>query len=474
MATDFSKFGLEANQPIDGSGNIAARLRNADYIANSGAHWLRLNFVLPNASYLDRYDTIVNTFLSRDIKIYATIGHDACGDFWLGDTLRDPNSSSGADWIQRYAQRFNQIVARYKGKIFLYEAFNEPNGWQGGQSAIVHPRWFVYMMNTLYQTVKPRQNGIRLISGPLESTWVNDNEGARYLEQVYKLGGWAPGEVPWDGLGYHVYVGEDPGAPRGTDGSTDPADVIQSYDAFINRVWSVMRRYDPDAAYRLFLSEFGWTSDISEEFQARQIQVAMDRIASDDRIALAMLFCTEDFAKKYGLYTEGMGRPKQAFTAFRSLMQAHAPQRTRAVDFTKLEGVLDIPSGDEQNDLQEGRVPWSVGPGLMKHPVQRRGVILLPPYDDGRWARAVLEAGYHGQSGVTLCWSPGEAGLQIAGEQRLVLVVNPVEWSTPDGSLVPWFKKNMPAVLVREETFLNPGALTAWLRANPDPFKIKG
>jgi len=29
-------------------------------------------------------------------------------------------------------------------------------------------------------------------------------------------------------------------------------------------------------------------------------------------------------------------------------------------------------------------------------------------------------------------------------------------------------------VLVREETFLNPNALTTWLRANPDPFAADG
>jgi hypothetical protein len=106
----------------------------------------------------------------------------------------------------------------------------------------------------------------------------------------------------------------------------------------------------------------------------------------------------------------------------------------------------------------------------MRHPVQRRLVILLPPYDDGRWGRAVLDAGFFGQGGVTICWSPGEAGLTIAGEERIVLVVNPAEWGTPDGSMIPWFRRNTPGVKVREETFLTPKALTDWLRATPNPF----
>ena len=471
MATNYAKFGIDANQPIDQHGNIAGRLQNPDYIANSGAHWLRLNFVLPNPGYLDRYDVIVNNFLSHDIKIYATIGHDAIRDVWLGDTLRDPNNPQGAAWIEAYARRFLQIVERYRGRIFVYEAINEPNGWQGGSTALVHPRWFVYLMNTLYQTIRPRQRGIRLIAGPLEATWLNDNEAARYLNTVYQIGNWAEGEFPWDGIGYHLYVGEDPASPPGSDGSVAPHDVRLSYRAYLNQMWEVMQRYEKDRKRLLFVSEFGWTSDLGEDFQARQIQVGTEVLANDDRVALAILFCTEDFGKKYGLYVEGMGRPKQAFGTFRNLMLTHAPQRSRTVDFSKLEGPVDVPIVGAPGEMPPGEsMPWTVGPGVMKHPVERRGVILLPPFDNGEWARAVLEAGYHGQGGVTLTWSPGEAGLTIAGEQRLVLVVNPTEWGTPDGSLIPWFAQNTPGVLVREETFASPRALTDWLRAHPDPF----
>jgi len=468
MATNYAKFGLDANQPIDRYGNIAPRLQNPDYIASSGAHWLRFNFVLPGPAYLDRYDVIVNNFVSRGLKIYATVGHDAMGDRWLGDTLREPDSATATAWIQAYAQRFLQIVERYRGKIAVYESINEPNGWQGGTKALIHPRWFVHLMNTLYQTIHPRQRSIRLISGPLEATFVNHNEAASYLTNVYERGEWASGQVPWDGLGYHFYIGADPQAPPGTDGSVHPDDIRQTYAAFINKIWGIMNHYDPGTKQLLFVSEFGWTSDLGEEYQARQIKLGMDLLANDPRVAVASLFCTEDFDLKYGIYTQGMGRAKAAFNAYRELMIQHAPNRTAAVNLAALEGPVDVPvvTGPDQS------MPWSVAPGLMRHPVERRGVILLPPFDDGRWARAVLDAGYYGRGGVTLSWSPGEAGLTIAGEQRFVLVVNPAEWATPDGSMIPWFREHMPAVLVREETFLNPQALSEWLRANPDPFVL--
>ncbi|MBN1965143.1 MAG: hypothetical protein JW910_10890, partial [Anaerolineae bacterium] len=63
------------------------------------------------------------------------------------------------------------------------------------------------------------------------------------------------------------------------------------------------------------------------------------------------------------------------------------------------------------------------------------------------------------------------AGLSITGEQRLVLVVNPTEWGTADGSLIPWFRDQFPGVLVREEQFASPAALTGWLLTHPDPFE---
>ncbi len=467
MAINYAKFGLDANQPLDSSGNIARRLQNPDLLAASGAHWLRLNFVLPNLSYLDRYDRIVDGFRSRGMKIYATVGHDACRDFWLGDTLRDPNHPNAAAWIQAYAARFRAIVDRYRGKIFVYEALNEPNGWHGGDRALVHPRWFVAMMNTLYQTLKPRERGIRLISAPLEATWINGNEAARYLNTVYQVGNWAPGEVPWDGVGYHLYIGEDPASPTGTDGSINPEDIRATYRSYMDRMWAVMHAHDPGTKHLIFVSEFGWSSDLGEDYQARQNTLGMSLLAADDRVALASLFCAEDFGKKYGLFVEGLGRPKQAFHKFQELMRAHAPQRSAQVDLKALEGPVNVPV---EGAPKGPSWPWSVGPGLMKHPVQRRVVILLPPFDDGRWGRAVLDAGYYGQGGVTITWSPGEAGLTIAGETRLVLVVNPLEWGTPDGSMVPWFRANTPGVKVREETFASPKALTDWLKANPDPF----
>ena len=37
-----------------------------------------------------------------------------------------------------------------------------------------------------------------------------------------------------------------------------------------------------------------------------------------------------------------------------------------------------------------------------------------------------------------------------------------------------WFNTNRPGVLVREETFANPQALTDWLKANPDPMDVVG
>ncbi|MBN1965463.1 MAG: hypothetical protein JW910_12510, partial [Anaerolineae bacterium] len=337
MATHYGKFGIDANQPIDGSGNVAARLQNPDYIANTGVHWLRLNMVLPRGDFLSRYDAVIDRTIDREMKLLVAIGQDALGDVPLGDKLRDPNSTAAPGWIQQYVQRFLEIVERYRGKVFVYEAVNEPNGWQGGGRALIHPRWFVYLMNTLYQTIRPQERGIRLISGPLEATWLNDNEAARYLQNVLDIGGWASGDVPWDGVGYHIYVGESPEAPPGTPGCTDPEQIRATYATYLAEMWAVMRGYDPQHHHKLFITEFGWTSDgLGESYQTRQLQTGLDILAGDERVAVASIFCTEDFARKYGLYVQGMSRPKQAFGMVRQLMTTNAPDRTRHVNFAEL------------------------------------------------------------------------------------------------------------------------------------------
>ena len=45
MAKDLTKIGIAGNAPLDRDGRIAARLADPDIVADTGAVWLRLNFI---------------------------------------------------------------------------------------------------------------------------------------------------------------------------------------------------------------------------------------------------------------------------------------------------------------------------------------------------------------------------------------------------------------------------------------------
>jgi hypothetical protein len=192
-------------------------------------------------------------------------------------------------------------------------------------------------VNTLYQVIRPRER-MRLISGPL-GTVSNSRPRLPGGIPARQLG---TADVPW-WIGYHIYVGERRISPPGSDSSARPEDIRQTYTLFFNQLWAVIQKYEPNTRKKLWVSEFGWASENGEDFQAQRIPVGMEMLAKDDRVAMASLFCTEDFGRLYGVYTPGLTRPKQSFNTYRGLMVANAPNRSRVVDFNEIEGPVQPP-----------------------------------------------------------------------------------------------------------------------------------
>ena len=77
MARDLTKIGITGNAPLNNDGSIAARLKDPNIVASTGAVWLRLNFVQRRGDWLDKYERIVDGMLDKDIQVYGTIGHEA-------------------------------------------------------------------------------------------------------------------------------------------------------------------------------------------------------------------------------------------------------------------------------------------------------------------------------------------------------------------------------------------------------------
>jgi hypothetical protein len=192
MYRDNSKMGLDVNRPIHpGTGAISDTVADSRLPAWAGAKWVRVNFVLgpwssptdstkhDGRTWFEAYDYIVDRYLAQGLRIYALIGAEA-----VRDTAADANafrsaaaSSAAEQWLDEYVDNFGIIADHFRGRVHVYESFNEPNDWHrvpGGPAwtqAWIHPYWFARMLQDIYNEVKLRRTlDVTLVSGPLLTT----------------------------------------------------------------------------------------------------------------------------------------------------------------------------------------------------------------------------------------------------------------------------------------------------------------
>ena len=342
------KIGIEANLPIDRlTGALNPQVCDPHVIADLGAGWARLNFVLgPWASPDDRtlhsgltwraaYQTIVAGLRAHSLKLYGLIGAEALPTD-PGDRFRlpPPNGDAQDPWLDAYVATFIQISEMFYGDFQAFELFNEPDDWHGQTRAWIHPGWFAIMLQRVYAAVRvrPHLNAIKLISGPLEGLEINNNGAVAYLRETYQAGkrffGWGqPGKpFPFDGVGYHIYVQQGYTA----DPLAHERGVRALFTTYLDQMHALIRA-EEGRDKPLYVSEAGWNSDpdpkavqAREIFQANALRVGLDVLARDPFVELGVWFCTQDFyngaaPRFFGLYRIGdvgsAGR-KPAYDAF--------------------------------------------------------------------------------------------------------------------------------------------------------------
>jgi len=346
---------LDANAPIDAtSGNIAAP---AQVIAETGTKFTRINFILgpwsapddtthhgaQNMSWFETYDAIINALVSRGVRIYGLIGAEG---------VKSAAQLNTEQYITDYVRNFVLIVGHFRDRVRIYESFNEPNNWASGTTTPTVPAyWFARMLERIYSDVKV-ENGhttdttwqVTLVSGPLFSH--DQDTVASYFTQVYSEGinnlGWkalksATGTYPLDGIGYHIYVAQ---------GTTDVNTIQQKMLGNINAIWNVVTTYEgSNTAKRLWVSEFGWSSDSlgSEAAQAQNLQTGFNVLLGNAHVALASWFCLTDFpGASYGIFRAGTFQEtdkKPAWSAFNTIA-TNAPTPTPTPTHTKAFGLF--------------------------------------------------------------------------------------------------------------------------------------
>ncbi len=320
---------IDIGQPINpNTGQVQI---DFNLIYNSCTPCIRLNFILgpynspDDPQWQQTYNQIVNTLVSANITIYGLIGHEAVKNndplFLCYLSQENSNQNNVDQWVNEYVYNFVSIVDKFKDRIRVFESFNEPNNWWVnvcGQTAIVHPKWFAYILQQVYLNVKYFNNHwgdpawqVTLISGPL-LTHDLDN-GSTYLDNTYWYGKnvWAwdwtkqqTGSYPLDGIGMHIYVQQ---------GNTDPNVISSAMQNNINALWNTIVSYEGAGTLKkIWVSEFGWQSSaVGQNGQASNMQTGFNTLNNDNRIALATWYTL-------GIYDIN-NNPKQSYWTFRSI-----------------------------------------------------------------------------------------------------------------------------------------------------------
>ncbi len=352
------KIGLNANRPIivDGpnQGALAPTVSDPEVIASSGAAWVRLNFVLgpwsspkdqtryQGRTWAETYALIVNQLCEKGLNVYALVGHEVVRSsphFFRAprEHMSSYQIAQAQRWIDEYAENFLEVVKLFHPQVKFFESFNEPDDWHGQGRPWIHATWFASMLQAIYRKLKLEVGiqDILLISGPLQGLELNANVApTTYLRQTYQYGkqefDWGgPGRpYPFDGVGYHLYIKQ----AFNPDWELQEREVRQLYRRYVDEMLGVIRQFEgPRPPKQLYISEIGWPTNgdtlEEKEFQARNLSLALELMASDPAVALGIWFCTEDFdagQKFYGLYQMGRLTPegrKLAFAAYKAFTE---------------------------------------------------------------------------------------------------------------------------------------------------------
>ncbi|MSP14865.1 MAG: DUF3380 domain-containing protein [Chloroflexi bacterium] len=354
MATGL-KLGIDANSPLitDGpnQGSPAPTVADPAIIADTGAGWVRLNFILgpwsapedqaifQGRNWADTYRTIIQGLRGKGLKIYGLLSNEAVlGE--PGDLFRRPPEALSADeqsrargWIALYVRNFVTIVQMFHQDVSVYESFNEPDDWRGADRNWIHPAWYATMLQDIYAAVKsnPALAGVTLVSGPLQGLGINQNGAAGYLANTYQEGkhrfNWGSGApFPFEGVGYHLYILEGFNA----NWPEQEQAVRQTLHDYVQGMKNTIRAAEGQDK-PLYISETGWPSNGGhDDFQAQNMALGLRLLQDDPGVALAIWFSTQDFGgdrdnKYYGLYRNGPLTPdnrKPIFAAYQRFMQS--------------------------------------------------------------------------------------------------------------------------------------------------------
>jgi len=379
------KLGVDSLLPIHDNGQLTPTSSSTE-VAGTGAHWVRLNFVLPpdkgvyhhgswegtgkapwlkarflatNRTWYDTFDELVDGFRARGLSIYALVGAESTDPRWTPERMRNDTTEAQecSDWVTRYAESFAEIVSHFRTRVKHYESFNEPNGWHGGNTHVLHPYWFARCLVEIYKAVVIDKGitDVALVCGPIECPSFPSNlrdqylEGRKaYLSETYRYidadPNWAPYRAshgyPFHGIGLHLYLYQNKYTSNQAVSSALTQYVLGFHD-LVKQKEGVTEA----AEKKIYVSEIGWMSgDVSTsveearlreanpdtrpgrgtlDTQKRYLNQALTTLSALEEVGVVIWYGIQDTGEgPWGLFGQGpleIANRKPSWAAFREL-----------------------------------------------------------------------------------------------------------------------------------------------------------
>jgi hypothetical protein len=302
---------LKGGASVDEPSTIASALNGHGWV-RMFADWQQV--VAAPQEELGEMNTRVNAFRSHGQKVVMTVQAPPPGT--------DMNSAAG---VAAYADFMASLAKQFKGRVSVWELWNEPDGtfWTGNGTAT--PAAYAAMLKAAYPAIKAQDPAATVIVGGLVG---NDFD---FVEGLYANGAGAD----FDGVAVHTDTACRIDAPGVV--YREPSGRIGRF-AFTGyrEVYATMARHG-DGNKGIWMTEVGWndatdlTCDegankgtrakgVSAADQARFLKMAFACVAPDPYVKLVSWFTLQDpvASSRFGLY-DAAGTIRPAFAALQSV-----------------------------------------------------------------------------------------------------------------------------------------------------------
>ncbi|HMQ35888.1 MAG TPA: glycosyl hydrolase [Chloroflexaceae bacterium] len=353
------EFGVNPTYPAQP--NYAAQERMGELLAEAGARWVRLEFIVQDGAgsfeaQIARNDYFIDVVAPRHgLKVLGLLAfrlvdidprNGEAGLISRSYLTSSPYGGGVNQYMQDWLDRALWIMNRYEGRVAAYEVFNEPNrlpvigGFRGGEG--IAPETVATLHTKLYRCFKQNQcdrtvddpawrPGVQLLVGGLhprgsdkilgtlpEGGTLSDRDYLARLFTSPAFGGYRDsyGAFPVDGIGYHPYPAEIVTTLAAVD--DEVARISRRLDEVRARLRAALQSTDPAAAELPFwITEIGYNAGYPGQSAAGQtlfLRAVFTTLATRGDVARVFWFKYEDFPPAGGPDTQRWGLVRIPFT----------------------------------------------------------------------------------------------------------------------------------------------------------------